>query len=73
MAISHREKTPPNLRFMQQRITSRPDGGPLSGQDDAHDDKRAPLSERAWQNQRGIMIAVALTLAAVGVLVTYKG
>ena len=73
MAISNRETIPPNLCRMQQRITSRPDNGPESGQDDGHDEKRAPLSERAWQNQRGIMIAVALTLAAVGVLVSYRG
>ena len=68
MAISHRDTTRPNLSDMQQRITSHQD----SGQDDGHDDKRAPLSERAWQNQRGILLAVALTLAAVGVLVNFK-
>ena len=73
MVISHRAKNPPNLGVMQQPITSRPDSGPESYLDEEHDEKRVPLSERAWQNQRGIMIAVALTLAAVGVLVSYKG
>jgi len=33
--------------------------------------QHAPLSERLWRNQLGILIAIALTLAAVGVLIFF--
>lgn len=33
--------------------------------------QQAPLSERLWRNQLGIMLAIALTIAAAGVLLVY--
>lgn len=35
--------------------------------------QQAPFSERLWRNQLGILLAIALTLAAVSVLLFFRG
>lgn len=51
---------------MPQRPTSQPN------EDEAR--PRAPLSRRLWRNQLDILLAIALTLAAAGMLMaSYRG
>ena len=41
---------------------------------DSQEKARAPLCERLWRNQLGILLAVALTAAAAGILMSsYRG
>ena len=58
------------LGRMQQRTTSETD----NAGDNPADRARAPIMQRLWRNQLGIALAVALTLAAIVILLaTYRG
>ena len=65
MAISRVAREPIILAAMRNRTSTDPAG-------DGHK-QQAPFSERLWRNQLGILIAIALTLAALGVLLFFRG
>lgn len=65
MAISRAPHERSILRAMRNRTSIDP-------AENGHK-QQAPFSERLWRNQLGILLAIALTLAAAGVLFIYHG
>lgn len=65
IAISSNARSVGILGAMQQRTTLEPANDPERGSGKP----RPPFVQRLWRNQLGIMLAVALTLAAVGILI----